>query len=95
MNLTLQAQPRTADIPGRPWRRVGLATIARRVADLVDARRWYWVEYCEPGHAPKLALMGPLAKRVGLLEFTLKRRRNRGAWVRRLVPIGGEKKGGA
>ena len=93
MNLTLQTEPRTADVPGRPWRRVGLATIARRVAE--DCRRrWFWVEYCEPGHAPKLCLMGPLAQRIGLLEFTLKRRRNRGAWVRRLVPIGSEKKGG-
>lgn len=92
MNLTIQTEPRTADVLGRPWRRVGLATIARRVAE--DCRRrWFWVEYREPGHAPKLALMGPLAKRTGLLEFTVKRRRNRGAWVRRLLPIGGEKKG--
>lgn len=94
MNLTLQNEPRTADVPGRPWRRVGLALIARRVAEDCT-RRWFWVEYQEPGHAPKLALMGPLAQRIGLLEFTLKRRRNRGAWVRRLVPIGGEKKGRA
>ena len=92
MNLALQNESRTADIPGRPWRRVGLALIARRVAEDCT-RRWLWVEYQEPGHAPKLALMGPLAQRIGLLEFTLKRRRNRGAWVRRLVPIGVEKKG--
>lgn len=94
MNPSVQEVAPPVAETGARWFRVSLATITRRVAeDTARARRWFWVEWRQPGYATKLALMGPLAHRIGLLEFTLKRRRNRGAWVRRLSVACGEKKG--
>lgn len=96
MNPTVQEADPIAAKPEARWWRVSLATITRRVAgDTRLERRWFWVEWRQPGYAPKLALMGQLAHRIGLLEFTVKRRGNRGAWVRRLSVACGKKKGGA
>lgn len=76
------------------WRQVDLGTLTSRVDSAVaKARRWRWVQWRVPGGVEKLALMTPLSARIGLLEFTLRRRGVRGAWVRRLR-VGDEKAGG-
>jgi len=79
---------------GRLWRRVSMVRLTDRLAsDVAPARRWSWVQWQAPGHAARLALMGPLSGRTGLLEFTLKRRGERGAWIRPLRSLDLEKKG--
>ena len=76
------------------WRQVDLATLTARVDSAVAKhRRWRWVRWLVPGGVEKLALMTPLSPRLGLLEFTIRRRGVRGAWVRRLR-VGDQKAGG-
>ena len=79
---------------GRLWHRVSMVRLTDRLAaDVAPARRWSWVQWRVPGQAPRLALMGPLAARTGLIEFTLRRRGKRGAWIRPLRSLNLEKKG--
>jgi hypothetical protein len=72
----------------RRWRRVNIWTLTQRV-ETGARRRWHWVQYTEPGYAPKLALMGPLSARTGLLEF---RHRSGGVWLRTVKAGIAEKK---
>jgi hypothetical protein len=67
------------------WRRVALSRLAHRTDPVMArARRWIWVEWTRKGEARRLALLTPLASRLGLLEFTLRLRGRRGAWIRPL-----------
>lgn len=67
------------------WRPVRFATLTQRVDPaVVPHRRWTWVEWNRPGEPRHLCLLTPLANRLGLLEFTLRLRGRRGAWVRPL-----------
>jgi hypothetical protein len=76
------------------WRQIDLTTLTARVDSAVaKARRWRWVQWRVPGGVEKLALLTPLSPRIGLLEFTIRRRGVRGAWVRRLR-VCDEKAGG-
>lgn len=91
MNATLLDAPKAT---GRLWRRVSMVRLTDRLAsDVAPARRWSWVQWTAPGYAARLALMGPLSGRTGLMEFTLKRRGERGAWIRPLRSLNLEKKG--
>lgn len=67
------------DKDGLRWFRVDLVKLTDRVSESMNPRRrWSWVKYTAPGHASRLALLTPLSRRVGLLDFRMRR----GGWVR-------------
>lgn len=74
------------------WRKVKLWTLTQRV-EAGSRRPWRWVRYTVPGFAPRLALMGRLCARTGLLEFKMGRGGVRLRKLRRASA--GEKKGAA